>query len=199
MARKKVRKAEIERKTRETDVRVRLSLDGTGQSRIKTPIGFFNHLLMSFARHGFVDLQLSAKGDIEIDEHHTMEDIGIALGAALNKALGDRKGINRFGYTLIPMDEALARVVVDLSGRPFLVYQARIPRQKRWEFNVNLVEDFFRGLVNNCGMTLHIKLWYGEDYHHSLEAVFKAFGRALAQAVELNPRVRSVASTKGTL
>ena len=199
MARKKIRKADIERRTKETDVRVKLDLDGVGRNKINTPIGFFNHLLSSFARHGFFNLEVFAKGDLEIDEHHTVEDLGIVLGEAVSKALGDRSGINRFGYTLIPMDEALARVVIDLSGRPFLVYEAEISQKKRWEFNVNLVEEFFRAFVDKAGVTLHVKLEYGKDYHHALEAIFKAFGRAMAQAVAMNPRVRSVPSTKGTL
>lgn len=196
---KKIRKAEIVRKTKETRVTVQLTLDGKGESRVVTPIGFFNHLLASMSRHGSLDLEISALGDLEIDEHHTIEDIGIVLGQAINKALSDRKGINRFGFALVPMDEALAQAVVDLSGRPCLVYQANIPKKKQWEFNVNLVEEFLRALVNNAGITLHLKLWYGSDYHHSLEAMFKALGRALGQAVQKNPGSRSVPSTKGQL
>ena len=196
---KKIRKAKIVRKTRETRVELKLVLDGTGESRVRTPIGFFNHLLDSFSKHGFFNLQISAAGDTQIDEHHTMEDIGIVLGQALSKALSDRKGINRFGSALVPMDEALARAVVDISGRPCLVYQASIPKKKQWEFNVNLVEEFLRAFVNNAGITLHLNLCYGSDYHHSLEAMFKALGRALGQAVEKNPRSRSVPSTKGQL
>ena len=199
MAKKKIRKAELVRKTKETQIKVKLVLDGAGESKINTPIGFFNHLLASFTKHGFFNLQVNVSGDIEIDEHHTMEDIGIVLGQALNKALSDRKGINRFGFALVPMDEALAQAVVDISGRPCLVYQASIPKKKQWEFNVNLVEEFLRALVNNAGITLHLKLCYGSDYHHSLEAMFKAFGRALGQAVAKNPCSRSIPSTKGQI
>jgi imidazoleglycerol-phosphate dehydratase len=199
MANKKIRKAELVRKTKETQIKLKLVLDGAGESKINTPIGFFNHLLTSFTKHGFFNLQVNAMGDLEIDEHHTMEDLGIVLGQALSKALADRKGINRFGSALVPMDEALAQAVVDISGRPFLVYQAAIPRQKQWEFNVNLVEEFLRALVNNAGITLHLKLFYGSDYHHSLEAIFKALGRALGQAVAKNPRSRSIPSTKGRI
>jgi imidazoleglycerol-phosphate dehydratase len=199
MANKKIRKAELVRKTKETQIKMKLVLDGAGASKINTPIGFFNHLLTSFTKHGLFNLQVSARGDLEIDEHHTMEDLGIVLGQGLSKALADRKGINRFGSALVPMDEALAQAVVDISGRPFLVYQAAIPRQKQWEFNVNLVEEFLRALVNNAGITLHLKLFYGSDYHHSLEAMFKALGRALGQAVAKNPRAHSIPSTKGRI
>jgi len=196
---KKARKAEVKRKTKETEILVKLVLDGEGKSKIKTPLGFFNHLLESFARHGLFDLELTAQGDLETGWHHTLEDLGIVLGQAFNQALDVRKGINRFGMSLVPMDEALARAVVDLSGRPFLVYQVEIPKEKQWEFDVNLVEEFFRAFANNAGLALHLKLEYGSDYHHSLEAIFKAFGRAMAEAVALNPRESSVPSTKEKL
>jgi len=196
---KKKRAVELKRKTRETEILLKLNLDGEGRARINTPLGFFNHLLESFAVHSFFDLELKAKGDLEVDEHHLIEDLGLALGEAFSRALVSKKGINRFGWALIPMDEALARVVVDISSRPYLVYEVKIPRSRRWEFNVNLVEDFFRAFVNQAGITLHIKLEYGRDYHHSLEAVFKGFGRALADAVWLNPRVKSLPSSKGKL
>jgi len=196
---KKKRAVELKRKTRETEILLKLNLDGEGRARINTPLGFFNHLLESFAVHSFFDLELKAKGDLEVDEHHLIEDLGLALGEAFSRALVSKKGINRFGWALIPMDEALARVVVDISSRPYLVYEVKIPRSRRWEFNVNLVEDFFRAFVNQAGVTLHIKLEYGRDYHHSLEAVFKGFGRALADAVWLNPRVKSLPSSKGKL
>ena len=196
---KKARKAEIKRKTRETEICVKLNLDGEGRNSIRTQLGFFSHLLESFARHGLFDLELSADGDIETGWHHTIEDIGIVLGQAFNKALDVRRRVNRFGSAMVPMDEALARVVIDLSGRPYLVYQVQIPKDKQWEFDINLVEEFFRAFTNNAGLALHIKLEYGTDYHHSLEAVFKAFGRAMAQAVALNPREQSIPSTKDKL
>jgi imidazoleglycerol-phosphate dehydratase len=196
---KKIRQAELRRKTKESEVRVKLVLDGTGQSKLRIPVNFMSHLLASFARHSLINLELSARGDIEIDEHHTIEDIGLALGETLDKALGDKKGINRFGFAIAPMDEALAAVAIDISGRPFLVYRVEIPKQKQWEFNVNLVEDFFRAFVNKAGITLHIRLEYGSDYHHSLEAVFKALGLAFRKATALNPRIRSIPSTKGML
>jgi len=196
---KKIRKAELRRKTKETEVRVQLALDGTGQSRIRTPVNFMSHLLSSFARHSLINLEVFARGDVAIDEHHTIEDLGLALGEALTRALGDKKGINRFGFALAPMDEALAAVAIDLSGRPFLIYRVAIPKQRQWEFNVNLVEEFFRALVNKAGITLHVRLEYGSDYHHSLEAVFKAWGLAVRQAVSRDPRIRSAPSTKGQM
>jgi len=198
----KARKAKIERKTRETQIRLLLNLDGTGKNKVDIPVKFMNHLLASFAQHALIDLELQAQGDLQIDEHHTVEDLGIVLGQALAKALGDKKGINRFGCACVPMDEALARVALDFSGRPFLNYQVEIPKEKEWEFNLNLVPEFLRALVNNAGLTLHVKLESGADYHHSLEAVFKALGRAVSQAVSLNPRLRglrAVPSTKGSL
>ncbi len=196
---KKSRKAEIKRKTKETEILLKLNLDGEGRSKIKTPLGFFNHLLESFARHGLFDLELNAAGDVEVGEHHLVEDLGITLGQAFNRAMDVRKGINRFGLSLVPMDEALARVVVDLSGRPCLIYQVEIPKEKQWEFDVNLVQEFFRAFANNAGISLHIRLEYGTDYHHSLEAIFKALGKAMAQAVAINPREPSVPSSKGKL
>ena len=196
---KKKRAVELKRKTRETEILLKLNLDGQGKAKINSPLGFFNHLLEGFTVHSFFDLELKAKGDLEVDEHHLIEDLGLALGEAFSRALVSKKGINRFGWALVPMDEALARVVVDISSRPYLVYQVKIPRSRRWEFNVNLVEDFFRAFVNQAGVTLHIKLEYGKDYHHSLEAIFKAFGRAVSKAVSLNPRVKSLPSSKGKL
>jgi imidazoleglycerol-phosphate dehydratase len=199
MAKKKIRKASVSRKTKETQIELTLALDGRGLSKVNTPIGFFNHLLSSMSRHGFFDLAVKARGDLEIDEHHTLEDLGIVLGQALDQALADRKGIRRFGFAVVPMDEALAQAAVDISGRPYLSYQASVPKKKQWEFNVNLVEEFLRAFVNNAKITLHLKLISGSDYHHALEAMFKALGRALAQAVEHDPRSRSVPSTKGQL
>ena len=193
------RKSQVKRKTRETDIRIQLTLDGSGRSRIDSGIGFFDHMLELFARHGLFDLNISAQGDLEVDFHHTVEDIGICLGQALARALGDKRGIRRYGEAAIPMDEALASVAVDLSGRSFLAYNVKVRRIKIGDFNVGLVKEFFRALTDQADLSLHINLLYGEDIHHCLEAVFKAFGRALRQAVEKDPRVRGVPSTKGRL
>ena len=193
------RKSQVKRKTRETDIRIQLTLDGSGRSRIDSGIGFFDHMLELFARHGLFDLNISAQGDLEVDFHHTVEDIGICLGQALARALGDKHGIRRYGEAAIPMDEALASVAVDLSGRSFLAYNVKVRRIKIGDFNVGLVKEFFRALTDQADLSLHINLLYGEDIHHCLEAVFKAFGRALRQAVEKDPRVRGVPSTKGRL
>ena len=196
---KKQKIAKVARKTKETEIKVQIDLNGAGRAEIKTPFGFLNHLLESFAKHGLLDLKIIAKGDTQIDEHHTIEDIGIVLGQALKKALAKPIAINRFASAIIPMDDALARVALDLSARPYLVYQVSIPKKRQWEFNVNLIEDFFRALAFNAGITLHIKLEYGKDYHHCLEAIFKAFGIALRHALNKNPGVRSFPSTKGKL
>jgi len=196
---KKQRIAKVARKTKETEIKVQIDLNGAGRAEIKTPFGFLNHLLESFAKHGLLDLKIIAKGDTQIDEHHTIEDIGIVLGQALKKALAKPIAINRFASAIIPMDDALARVALDLSARPYLVYQVSISKKRQWEFNVNLIEDFFRALAFNAGITLHIKLEYGKDYHHCLEAIFKAFGIALRHALNKNPGVRSFPSTKGKL
>jgi len=193
------RKSQVKRKTRETDIRIQLTLDGSGRSRIDSGIGFFDHMLELFARHGIFDLNLAAQGDLRVDYHHTVEDIGICLGQALARALGDKHGIRRYGEAAIPMDEALASVAVDLSGRSFLAYNVKVRRIKIGDFNVGLVKEFFRALTDQADLSLHINLLYGEDIHHCLEAVFKAFGRALRQAVEKDPRVRGVPSTKGRL
>ena len=194
------RKATIERKTKETDIRISLDLDGSGQYNIKTSVPFMDHMFSHIAKHGFFDLAIKAKGDIEIDDHHTVEDLGIAFGQALKMALGDSKGIRRYGEATVPMDETLAQVVMDLSGRPYLVYQLDLPKKyKLKDFDPGLAEDFFQSVVNHAGMNLHIRIHYGRDVHHMLEAVFKAFGRALDQATSLDPRIKGVLSTKGTL
>jgi len=195
----KTRQAQIKRKTRETDINIQLNLDGKGSSRIHSGIGFFDHMLELFARHGLFDLTLSAKGDLEVDCHHTVEDIGICLGQAFAKALGGKRGIRRYGAATIPMDEALAAVAIDISGRSFLVYNVKIRRIKIGEFNVGLVKEFFRAFSDQADLTLHVSLFYGEDIHHCIEAVFKAFGRALREAVEKDPRVKGIPSTKGKL
>lgn len=194
------RKAAIERKTSETDIRIEFNIDGEGGSRINTNIPFLDHMLSLFARHGLFNLVIQAKGDLEVDYHHTVEDIGIVLGQAITKAVGDKKGIRRYGSAVIPMDETLASVALDISGRPYLVYKVVVPRRgKIKEFDTDLIEDFFQALVNNSGMTLHINLQYGRNIHHIFEAIFKAFGRALDNATITDRRVRGVPSTKGRL
>jgi imidazoleglycerol-phosphate dehydratase len=195
-----LRKATIERKTKETNITVSLSLDGAGQYAIKTSVPFMDHMFSHIAKHGFFDLAVKAKGDTEIDDHHTVEDLGIVFGQALKKALGDSKGIRRYGEATVPMDETLAQVVMDLSGRPFLAYQVELPKKyKLKDFDPSLAEDFFRSVVNHAGMNLHIRVLYGRDVHHMLEAVFKAFGRALDQATTVDARVKGVLSTKGKI
>ncbi len=193
------RQAEVDRSTSETSIQVRWGLDGTGQRRIATPVPFVNHMLDAFARHGCFDLTVDAKGDTHIDDHHTVEDIGIVLGTALNDALGDKAGIHRFGWAAVPLDEALAEVVVDLSGRPFLVYNVTLSHREVKGFDLGLFEDFFRALVNQGGLNLHINVWYGRNPHHMIEAVFKAFAKALDQATCRDDRVTGVPSTKGSL
>ena len=194
-----MRSAEIQRNTLETQISVRLDLDGSGKSKLATGVGFFDHMLDQIARHGLIDLDIAAKGDLHIDAHHTVEDVGIALGQALAKALGDKKGLRRYGHAYVPLDEALARVVVDLSGRPGLVFEVPFTRAAIGEFDVDLVREFFQGLVNHAAITVHIDCLRGDNSHHQAETVFKAFGRALRAAVEADPRVSGVPSTKGTL
>ncbi|MEI6208985.1 MAG: imidazoleglycerol-phosphate dehydratase HisB [Desulfuromonadales bacterium] len=193
------RSAAIERVTKETRIRLSLLLDGTGDARICTSVPFLDHMLNLFARHGLFDLEIEASGDIDIDFHHTVEDIGIVLGDAFKQALGDKKGIRRYGQASVPMDETLASVAVDISGRPFLVYHVNLPKVKIGEFDVELAREFFQGFVSHCGLNLHINVMYGENVHHIIEACFKAFARAMDVAVSLDPRVEGVMSTKGIL
>ena len=194
-----MRKANVTRKTKETDITVALNLDGTGTSQIDTPFPFLTHMLSAFSKHGFFDLEVRASGDIEIDEHHTVEDTGIVLGEVLAKAWGDKCGIRRFGTATIPLDEALTQVTVDLSGRPYLVYNVPNRRKKIKDFDCELIEHFFRSMVDQCRINLHINLMYGKDPHHIFETIFKAFGRALDQATQIDPRQSGVASTKGSV
>jgi imidazoleglycerol-phosphate dehydratase len=193
------RAATIERKTKETDIRVKLNLDGTGRSQISTGLPFLDHMLDLFSRHGLFDLQLSCKGDLEIDDHHSVEDIAISLGRALLEALGDKKGINRYGEAVVPMDEALCRSVIDLSGRFYLVYEVQTRRQKIGNFSVELAEHFWRSFAETAKLNLHIDCLRGRNTHHILEGTFKATARALSQAVAMNARVAGVPSTKGIL
>lgn len=193
------RKATIHRKTRETDIRVELDLDGSGQHRIETPLPFLSHMLDQLGRHGMFDLVVQAKGDVEIDGHHTTEDIGIALGQALSQALGDRAGIRRYGSATLPMDEACVTCALDLSGRPFFVWRVPMPKAKVGEFDTELCEVFFEGFARAAGCNLHMHLVEGHVLHHIIEISFKAFARALRAAVELETRSSAVPSTKGTL
>ena len=193
------RKATIERITRETQIKLTLDLDGTGEAKVCTSVPFLDHMLNLFARHGLFDLTVEAKGDIDIDFHHTVEDIGIVLGEALNEALGDKQGIRRYGQATVPMDETLASVAVDLSGRPCLVYNVRLPKVKIGEFDVELAKEFFQALTNNLAANVHINVMYGDNVHHILEACFKALARALDQATQVDPRIAGVMSTKGKL
>ena len=194
------RVADVQRNTKETQIRVRVNLDGTGRAKLATGIGFFDHMLDQVARHGMLDLEVSAKGDLHIDAHHTVEDVGITLGQALVKAIGDKKGIRRYGHAYVPLDEALSRVVVDFSGRPGLFFNVDFSRAMIGQFDVDLTQEFFQGLVNHAQITLHIDNLRGENAHHQCETVFKAFGRALRMAAEADPRAAgSVPSTKGAL
>ena len=194
------RTAEVSRKTNETDLRVRVNLDGRGDSSVKTGIGFFDHMLSALARHGLMDLTIEARGDLHVDGHHTVEDTGIVLGQAITQALGDRSGIRRYAHAMIPLDEALVRCVVDVSGRPYLSYNIEIPKwQMLGEYDVFLTPEFFRALALNSGLTVHLDLVRGDNPHHIVEAAFKAFARAFDAATELDPRVSGVPSTKGRL
>ena len=189
----------ISRKTKETEISVTLDLDGRGTHEIESGVPFLDHMLTQIARHGFFDLQVSAKGDLEIDAHHTVEDLGICLGEAFKKALGDKSGVRRYGRGSMPMHEALAAVVLDFSGRPFLVYNVPLPKVQIGNFDLELVEEFFTAFCNHAGANVHVNLAYGDNLHHIVEAVFKAFARALDEATQLDPRVEGVLSSKGRL
>jgi imidazoleglycerol-phosphate dehydratase len=195
-----MRKSKVARKTKETDIKLELNLDGTGAYKISTSIPFFDHMLSLMCKHALLDMKLKAKGDIEIDFHHTVEDIGIILGTALKKALNTMKGISRYGQATVPMDESLVSVSLDISGRPYLVYNVAFPKKSKMKaFDPDLFEDFFQAFISHAGITLHINAHYGRNTHHIIEAVFKAFGRALLQAVTMNPRITDIPSTKGKL
>lgn len=193
------RKAELERRTRETAVRVTLDLDGVAPPQVATGIPFLDHMLTLFGMHGFVEVTLHAQGDLDVDSHHTVEDVGIVLGDAIQTALGDRSGIRRYGFAATPMDDALAMVTIDLSRRPYLVYHVPFGEATGLAFNRSLAKEFFRALANHAGMNLHITVPYGENEHHILEAIFKSFGRALRQAVSMDERIGGVRSSKGML
>jgi imidazoleglycerol-phosphate dehydratase len=193
------RAATVNRKTKETDISVKLELDGTGEAEVETGMPFFNHMLDIFTRHGLFDTSIRAKGDIEVDYHHTVEDVGLALGQAFKDALGDKKGIRRFGEASVPLDETLAKVVVDLSGRPYLSYNVKIRPGRVGDFDTDLPHEFFAAFANQLGMNLHIDVIRGENPHHIIEACFKAFARAMDMATGLDDRIKGVLSTKGSL
>ncbi len=196
----RTRQATIRRNTAETKIDLSVNLDGTGVSEISTGVAFFDHMLTLLSRHAMIDLKVKASGDTDVDYHHTVEDVGIVLGSAIKEALGDKAGIRRYGFFILPMDETLARCVIDLSNRPMLVYQADIINFMVKDFNIALVREFFQGLANSLGCNLHLKVEYGEEPHHIAEALFKAFAKALRAAVEIDPRQDGrVPSTKGTL
>jgi imidazoleglycerol-phosphate dehydratase len=195
-----MRTAKVDRKTKETDVKAEINLDGGGSSAIHTSIPFLDHMLSLMSKHGLLDMKIKAKGDIDVDYHHTVEDVGIVLGKAIKQALGDMKGITRYGQASVPMDEAIAVVSLDISGRPYLVYKVEFPRKSRIKnFDADLIEDFLQAFVGNSSITLHVESPYGRNIHHIIEAIFKALGRALRQAVTIDPRVKGVPSTKKVL
>lgn len=194
------RTASVERNTDETQIAIQLNLDGSGQSTLKTGLPFFDHMLDQIARHGMLDLSIDAHGDLEIDAHHTVEDVGITLGQAFTKAIGDKTGIRRYGHAYIPLDEALSRAVIDFSGRPGLEFRVQFPRARVGDFDVDLTHEFFQGFVNHANVTLHIDNFAGANSHHIAETVFKAFGRALRMAIEYDERMQGIVpSTKGSL
>jgi imidazoleglycerol-phosphate dehydratase len=194
------RTGDVSRTTKETTLRARVNLDGTGVATVQTGIGFFDHMLEALARHGMIDLSLEGRGDLHVDGHHTVEDTGIVIGQAIGQALGDRAGIRRYADALVPLDEALVRVVMDVSGRPYLAYHVDIPKwQMLGDYDVFLTPEFFRALVQNAGLTVHMDLIRGDNPHHIVEAAFKAFARALDSATTIDPRVQGVPSTKGVL
>jgi imidazoleglycerol-phosphate dehydratase len=197
-----MRKAKIDRRTKETKIQVELNLDGKGNYEINTPIPFLNHMLELMAKFACIDLKIKASGDIRIDNHHTTEDLGISLGQAIKKALGKKEGIFRYGFSLVPMDEALSEISLDLSNRPYLAFNVKFKREttkKIGEFNFELIEDFFRALCINAGITLHINLRYGKNNHHIAESMFKGFGVTLREAVKINPKLKGIPSTKGRI
>jgi len=191
--------ATIKRKTSETDVTVTLNLDGTGQGNIQTGVQFLDHMLVLFSKHGLFDLDIACKGDLGVDAHHSIEDIGICLGSALDKALGDKSGLVRFAHAYFPMDETLVRVVMDLSGRPYLVYKVKVDRERVGELEADLIEEFWKAVVTHARVNIHIELLYGRNSHHIFEAVFKAGARALSLATRIDARIQGVPSTKGVL
>lgn len=195
----KERKGEYRRKTSETEIEVKINLDGKGISNLQTKVYFLNHMLTLFTRYGFFDLEVKAQGDLEVDSHHTVEDMGICLGEAIKDALQNKKGISRYGFNILPMDESLVQVAIDLSGRGQLIYKVQFEQERVGTFEVSLVEDFFKALSYHSGMTLHINLLYGKNSHHIIEAIFKAFGRSLDEATRKDNRLDNIPSTKGVI
>jgi imidazoleglycerol-phosphate dehydratase len=193
------RQGRVERRTKETQIVLQVGLDGTGAAKVETGIPFFTHMLEAWAKHGLMDLTVDARGDLDVDLHHTVEDVGICLGKAFREALGDKTGIVRYGASFLPMDEALLHAAVDISGRPYLVFNVPLRRARLGSFDLELLEDFFRAFAFNAEITLHMNMHYGQNLHHIAEAAFKAVGRALAEATRLNPRIAGVLSTKGSL
>ncbi|RLA94046.1 MAG: imidazoleglycerol-phosphate dehydratase HisB [Deltaproteobacteria bacterium] len=193
------REISLKRETSETQINLQINLDGKGEANIDTGVPFFNHMLELMAKHGFFDLQIKAKGDIEVDCHHTVEDIGILLGEAFKKTLDEKKGIRRYGFAAVPMDEVLAQVAIDISNRPYLVYNLPIKNGKVGTLDIEVIKEFFQAFSYTAGFTIHINVPYGNNRHHVIEAVFKAFGRAICEAVTLDPRIQGVLSTKGVL
>lgn len=194
-----MRKAEVTRETKETNIQLILDLDGMGNSRITTGVGFFDHMLEGFAKHGFFDLDLSVTGDLQVDDHHTVEDTGIVLGQAIAEALGEKKGIRRYGSCILPMDDALVLCAIDLCGRPYFQYDLSFPTEKIGKFDSELIREFFYAVSYKCGMNLHLKMFSGVNSHHIAEAAFKAFAKALDEAVGYDERIRGILSTKGSL
>ncbi len=194
-----MRKATVKRETRETQIEISINLDGTGKYSVDTPVGFLTHMVETFSKHSLIDVELMATGDVHVSHHHTVEDVGIVLGMAIKEALGDKKGIRRFGYSIIPMDEALAMCSIDLSGRPLLFYDDMELRGKITQFDFELMEEFFKGLVLSAGITVHLKALSGKNLHHIAESLTKAFAVALRQAVDIDPRRKGTPSTKGVL
>lgn len=193
------RTAEISRNTKETSIELKMSLDGTGNYKIETPVGFLNHMLELFAKHGLFDLELKATGDVNVDFHHTVEDIGICLGQATAKALEDKSSISRYGQAILPMGEALVLIAIDVSGRSTLAFSVDLPKTKVGEFDLELVEEFLRAFTTNAGITLHVRLLAGENFHHIIEAIFKGLGKSLDKATTIDSRVKGIPSTKGLL
>jgi imidazoleglycerol-phosphate dehydratase len=193
------RKATIERKTAETDIVVKLDIDGKGESKIDTGVGFFDHMLTLFAKHGLFDLEVAAKGDLQVDGHHTVEDVGICMGQAFDRAMGDKHGIVRYGFIVLPMNEALATICTDICGRPYLAYNMDLSASHVGGFDTDLTHEFFQAFTTNSGLTLHVRLLAGTNPHHVIEAVFKGFGKAMDQATTIDPRIAGVQSTKGVL
>lgn len=193
------RAAKIERNTAETKIKMELNIDGSGKNNISTGIGFFDHMLTHISKHGFIDLNIEAKGDIEVDSHHSVEDVGIVFGKCLAEALGDKRGIKRYGHSVVPMDETLVLCAVDFSGRAFLSFDAEFSVPKLGDFDTEMVEEFFRAVSHNCGLNLHIKVLSGKNNHHIAEGIFKAFGRAVDMASAFDERIDGVLSTKGVL